>query len=487
MRLALVLAVLVFLPAARARAAGEPLRLETPAKVDAVKLADVDGDGTADVVTLSGRTVCVWTAGKDALATAAPRWKVDVPSDVSFVDVARSSRPALLCVGSAGARLFRLDAASRGPGGSIPGSARLDWRDGSKAVFARLHPGPAGDPTFLVPSQEGWRLAGRPDAVVTAAEPLRIPPRREVTAAGPFLEDTATLKAALPSLQSWVFPAPPSQGATPAYLSWGVFDDALHCFGGPGPLAYDLSFLPATGDRTLVPMDADPAPDLIHRDGDNREGRYAFFRVPPPEPEVQADGTTTWKRPADLRPPAAFLRLSGFNLDPDYADVDGDGLVDFVVTTIAVDGQNTLRAVATGKVVATTLAFLQRKQAPGAPMFATQPDATVTSDIGVRIRFGFTGTIDVTRSFTILATGDLDGDGRKDLVIRSGPGTLQVRKGTAEGVWAKDAAAVGIPTLGAGEECEAHAANLDGKPGDDVLLHYRGADSAHDRLYVLAP
>ena len=40
--------------AARAYA-GEPLQLEAPPKVDAVKLADVDGDGRTDVLALSKR------------------------------------------------------------------------------------------------------------------------------------------------------------------------------------------------------------------------------------------------------------------------------------------------------------------------------------------------------------------------------------------------------------------------------------------------
>jgi hypothetical protein len=453
-------------------AASEPVRLETPPKIDALKVVDVDGDGAVDVVTLSGRTVCVWTATKDALPAPAPRWKVELPSDVSFVDVARVDRPALLCLGQGATVRVDLQASQT----KRLTETGLGWRDGGKAVFADLHPGPATSPTHLVPSATGWRL--EPPSQIEVRD-IPVPYRREVTAPGPFLEDVATVTSAMPRL-SRTTKAAPGPGFVGAV--WGLLGNALveltPTVADPAETRFDLAFLPGTGERRLLDMDGNGTPDLIHRDGDNRETRIAFFRV-----ALLAAG-----QPApDLRPPAAYLRLAGFNLDPDYVDLDGDGRVDFVITTMALDGPNIFRAVATGKVTATTLAFLQRKQAPNTPMFPAQPDAVVTSEIGVKIRFKHTGTIDVSRSFTILPGADLDGDGRKDLVIRSGPSTLQIRRGTAEGVWAKDAHSVTIPAVGAGEECEGTAADLDGKPGDEVLLLYRGADTAPDRLYVWKP
>lgn len=487
MRLALVLTALVFLPAARAHAADEPLRLETPPKIDALKLVDVDGDGRPDAVTLSSRIVCVWTSGAIALPAATPRWRMDLPADVSFIDVARMGRPALVCLGVANTVRIGLANGEQ----TVVGESGLGWRDSNRAVFASLHPGPWARPGHVALQPQGWVF--RPSEKRQVELDRRLPAAGQVTPPGAFLEDVGTCMQAFPRLVGQ------ADERAMDFPMWAITEWGLTHYSetespvAPGPRlipeleagATDLSFLPSSGDRRLENLGAE-APALIHRDGDNREGRYAFFRQP--RPRTLSNGTVVWQvEGVDLRPPAAYLKLAGFNLPPDYVDVDGDGLVDFVVTTMALDGPNIFRAVATGKVTATTLAFLQRKHAPDVAMFPTQPDATVVSEIGVRIRFAHTGTIDVKQSFTILATGDVDGDGRKDLVIRSGPSTLLVRKGTAAGVWAKDATSVAMPPVGRGEECEAYAANLDGQAGDEILLLYRGLESAPDRLYVLKP
>ena len=179
------------------------------------------------------------------------------------------------------------------------------------------------------------------------------------------------------------------------------------------------------------------------------------------------------------------LKLSGFSLEPIFTDLDRDGRLDLVVTTIDIDAPNVLRAVTSGRVKAVTRAFVQKAGADGVPGFPPQPSAEVSSDVGVKIRFGYAGNLDILRSFTILATADLDGDGHRELVIRTGPDKLAVRAGRADGVWAAEPRMVAIPALAPGEELDARAADLDGDGKDELVLHTRAAPGGRDRLTLL--
>ncbi len=177
------------------------------------------------------------------------------------------------------------------------------------------------------------------------------------------------------------------------------------------------------------------------------------------------------------------MRLKGFQFPPDYVDLDADGLPDLVVTTIDIDGGNVMRAVLKGRVVAKTRAW--RNRGGAGDFFSPTPDAEVDSEIGVRILFTFSGSIEVKRSFTILATADVDGDRRKDLVIRTGPETLSVYAGTTDGVWAKEPRSVRIPPVGSSPDVEGYVGDLTGDGKDDLVLLYRAPPGGADRTVVV--
>ena len=90
------------------------------------------------------------------------------------------------------------------------------------------------------------------------------------------------------------------------------------------------------------------------------------------------------------------------------------------------------------------------------------------------------------RSFTIVTTADLDGDKRKDLVIRTGPDVLSVYRGTAEGVWSPEASStIAIPDIGKSPDIEGSAGDLTGDGHDDIVLLYRAPPGGADRTIVV--
>ena len=466
--------------AAGPASAGEPvsITLEAPAAVWGLRLAD-GVDGTRDLWIASGRDVHLWRGTKGSATSPAASAVFHVPEDATFVGPGRF-------VGEGAGRTRTLLALARtqalrvvaGRGAAVEEGLELEmpFRDPARAVLADLGEGRS----LFLPTKEGIRFVpdwlGAPAASVVL--PLR--PTKTVTAAGAFVEDGATVKVSWP--RPTLVPAWPPAAGSSAVFWFG--DDGIHAFakGADGAYAdrvWPTSFLAKDGDRrdVLVDFDADGTPDWAHAVTTNDSGAYSFFRTPG---EVAKPGAP----PADLRPARGTIHLKGFQLPAEYPDLDGDGRPDLVVTTIGIDGSNVMRAVMQHRVKAQTHAFLNRS-AKGAEFFTPRPDATIESDIGVQILFTFSGSIEVKRSFTILPGADLDGDRRKDLVIRTGPETLSVYRGTADGVWSPSPTTLPIPAVGKSPDVEGYAGDLDGDGRDDLVLLYRAPPAGTDRTIVV--
>jgi hypothetical protein len=458
-RVLLPLLLALLLPGATLAAPDAPVRLEIPGPVEGHRFADLDGDGVLDLLVLSGRRLAWWPGRKGRLPAPVPRRVIELPADVSFVDALPGG---LLLLGTEGLR--RLPVSGDGGPEPLAGDAALAWVDRARATFAPLA---LPDGRISVPTPDGWRLV---PAGGGAARALALPPLPTVKAPGGFLEDTGLVTVAHASL--WT---PPGGGDD----VWAVAGTDLVRLRGEGRTRHDLAFLPSDGDLRLVDLDGDGAPEAIHRRTTNQEGTYAVFSPPMPGPGPLPEVG------ASLKPPAALLRLSGFHLDPDWTDLDGDGRVDLVLTTIPIDARNTARAMLSRKVTATTHAFLGRGRE--GRFFASDPDASIVSDVGVTVRFSPAGNIDVSRSFTIVPTGDYDGDGRKDLLIRTAPAILELRAGVAAGVFAKDARVLSIPDPGESPDLEAWPADLTGDGKDELVLRYPPGHGGADRLWVASP
>lgn len=452
------------------------VELLAPSPVEGLRCVDADGDGLKDVLVVSGRDVLGFRAVRDGRPDAAPTWTWRVPPSATFVwpgppHVDGETRtPMLLAL--AGTQVLRL-APGRPPAVEEGLEADARFADATKAVLAEFA---RGGTTLLLPTASGLRWVPDLRARTTSFD-VPLPRSVLVTAPGPFVEDAAEIAASWPSPE---LVAPGREAPRGAVVAFGAdaFHGLIRTDEGTRPLRRTVAGLPRAGSRrdVLLDLDGDGLPDLVREATTNDSGVYAFV----PLPDLAPEGPPL--------SPRAVLRLTGFQLPPDYVDLDGDGRKDFVVTTIDIDGGNVMRAVAQGRVTARTRAFLHRpsaRGAEGAALFHGTPDAEVESDIRVRIFFTFSGAIEVARSFTILATADLDGDGRKDLAIRTPDGALGVRRGTASGVWSSSTVRVALPPVGDSPDVEGYVTEATGDRRDDLVLLYRAGPGGKDRLYLL--
>ena len=411
-----------------------------------------------------------------------------------FASSPAKGQPALLAL-SAGRRVKVFKGLGRGPWLEKEFETGVKWvwpaADGSRSFVEtpRIERGALAfvdDETSVVLTPVG-EFRPQPDGLHWDGVRIPVPLRRRVSAPGSFLEDS------LVSTIQWPFPtkvdAWSAAGGKPA--AFFLDDDALRAFArtpekGLVAVTWPTGFLPSVRDgrALLVDLDGDGAPDLAHEAATNDSGTYTFFKVAPPPGLADAKAGGPPIAGPDLRPARGQIRLTGFQLWPDHVDLDGDGRLDFVVTTIEIDGKNVIAAVMKGRVTARTRAFLNRS-AKGDVFFAGTPDAEVESSIAVKIQFTFSGSIDVKRSYTILATADLDGDGRKDLVIRTGPDVLSVRRGVEKGVWASEPYEIPIPPIGDSPDIEGYAGDMNGDGKDDLVLLYRAPPGGKDRTYLL--
>jgi hypothetical protein len=487
--LAVVLAVGVAAGTASADAP-PPVTVDGPADVRGLRIADLDGDGVKDLLLLGGREVRGWRGRQGAVFPPSPTWRWTLPEAATFVSPGRplgeghARTPTLLAL--AGSQALRL-APGKPPAVEEGLPVDVGWTDPRRGHVTDFVRGTA----LFLPTPTGYRWI--PDWVGArgTGHDVPLPPRRRVTPAGPFLEDRTTVSFAWPApfaVAAWA-----GAGGRPAAFFAG--SDGVHAFVPEGAglldLLYPTSFLPPTTGtqerRTLlVDLDADGVPDFVQETTTNNSGEYAFFRTPPPRRDPAAPAAAGPVVAGDLRPARGLVRLTGFQLPADYVDLDGDGRTDFVVTTIEIDGGNVTKAVMKKVVTARTRAFLNRSRGgAGDELFAAKPDVERGSEIGVRVRFTYSGSIEVQRSYTILAGADLDGDRRKDLVIRTGPDALTVWPSTADGVWEGTPRTIAVPAVGASPDVEGHVGDLTGDGRDDLVLVYRAPPGGADRTVVV--
>ncbi len=187
---------------------------------------------------------------------------------------------------------------------------------------------------------------------------------------------------------------------------------------------------------------------------------------------------------AALATPRATIRAKGVTFLAFFVDLDGDGLDDLCLPRMDKIGVwSILKALVTRSVPVEMLVFYQR---PGPQPFADEPDRVRALDIPLSIQSG--GERGMRFGTTIIATldGDLDGDRRRDLVLRTARDELGVWLGRP-GRTMDDAptARVAIPDVEPFRFVLTQTADLDGDGRDEVLLRYQSWDRDADRLSVV--
>jgi len=122
----------------------------------------------------------------------------------------------------------------------------------------------------------------------------------------------------------------------------------------------------------------------------------------------------------------------------------------------------------------------------GARPFPRLADRRLSLPIRIRVTSSASGKILLSGLVVIEHGGDLDGDGRRDLLVTERTDLLALYPGVPGKVFAeKPARHVPIPDCAVFDRVDSTAARLNSDQVSDIILLYRGAGRRPDRLVLL--
>ncbi|MDG1312470.1 MAG: VCBS repeat-containing protein [Porticoccaceae bacterium] len=168
--------------------------------------------------------------------------------------------------------------------------------------------------------------------------------------------------------------------------------------------------------------------------------------------------------------PSSVIRTDGFQFDNERQDISGDGNQEFVITSVDVSLGTVIKALIT-RSVSVDISIYKMKDGK----FSSKPSARKT----VSARFDF-GSGDLF--FPAVLSADVNGDGRKDLLVQKGESTLLVYPGKAgESIFAKKAIKLSIDLPESRAGFLVHDVDNDGR--DELILNQ---DSKNNFISVVS-
>lgn len=450
--------------AGAASAAPEVVELSCPPKVSYRVYRDLDHDGMEDLIVVGERDAWLWR-GKRRFAPE-PDTKFRMPAGAALFDVgpAEAKEQSLVVRTAEGYFALRPGAVPEAlPHASGPGLPRSPGNVLWRAFFGDFDGD--GRTDFLDVSLAGYTIA-----FATGGE-VRLPPLLLETAATRAVAASGKLVARY-ALGEWTHGDFDGDGRPDFAVLKG---DGLRVY----PSDAEGRFDPARASEMALP-DASGA-DLRFRDfnGDGftdvlairgHEGQASVI-LAGAEKGLAAASRLGFTVPGELRSPV-------------LADLDADGRIDLALPYTARPSiEAAVRAIARGEAIVKVPVFLNRG---GRACFAPRADAQFSFPARLRISADTAGRIQIGGLIIVEYGGDVDGDGRTDLVVSLGPTSVGFFRGVPEGLFEKEPSEkVEIPDCSDYEAVYTAAARLNGDASSDIILHYAGTGRRPDRLFLL--
>jgi hypothetical protein len=436
--------------------------IRAPRSFDYRIARDVDGDGLNDLVIVTGNEVWLWR-GKRAGPGAEPDLKRALPKGAALFDFESANGPLIVRTHDA---YWSVPWKGEPVKHAMPSGPGLPRRPGNvlwRGFFRDIDQDKKQD--FVDVSMQGYRIR------FGAGDDIVLPPH--------IHESATTGQRAVSGRNIARF-------ALGDWTSGNFNGDLRPDFG----VATNEGLLVYPGDakgrfdpkRTLlISLPNVKESDLVYVDV-NRDGQTDIMAVD--RKKGHAVMLTGDPKQGLLKPYRTEKKVSGYMRPPVLADFNGDLLPDLALPYVPTPSfADAVRVIARAELLVKVPVFLNR----GGPRpFAGGADTVLSMPVRIRMGTDEAGRFKISGLIVVEYGGDLDGDGRKDLIVTEKTSQLAVYRGVNKTVFREEAwMRIAIPDCAAYESVKSAAADLNGDGRSDIILHYLGGGRRPDQVHLL--